>query len=128
MLLAGGLLTACNIALSSIRDLPVGSYMRRFDQQLWKSSSSLEERSDAITMRQQMLGDVIRSVVRNNSKESIVKLLGPSEDDSYFSESGRDLIYNTGPQRDSVMRIDSEWLLIWFDSSGRASRYEIRSD
>ena len=74
-----------------------------------------------------MLGDVIRKIVANGNKQEIIAKLGPSENDDYFSSSGRDLLYHMGPQRDYIS-IDSEWLLIWFDSSGRTSRYEIWSD
>ena len=75
-----------------------------------------------------MLGDVVRKVVVNGTKDNIVAQLGPSEDSEYFESTGRDLIYWTGPQRDSPFAIDSEWLLIWVDPNGRVSRYEILSD
>lgn len=119
-------LTTCNFAYA--RGLPVGSYARSFDQQAWAQPASGQHVSGDITIRQKMLGDVIHSIVQGKSKTSILTLLGPSDGSSYFSESGRDLIYHMGPQRDSFFAIDSEWLLIWFDSTGRVSRYEIWSD
>lgn len=100
----------------------------RFDQRLWAEAPSSAYVANDITNRQKMLGDVIRTVVRNNHKESIIKTLGPSEDPDYFASSGRDLIYRTGPQRDSMFAIDSEWLLLWFGADGRVSRYEVWSD
>lgn len=75
-----------------------------------------------------MLGDVVHRVVSEGTRDEIIAKLGPSEDDGYLSSSGRDVIYCTGPQRNSSFAIDNEWLLIWFDSDGHTSRYEIRSD
>lgn len=108
--------------------LPTGSFTMQFDQLLWSDSSSAAHVSGDITPRQKMLGSVVRHIVENGQKQDIIEQLGPSEDDGYFASSGRDLIYCTGPQRDSPMPIDNEWLLIWFDSSGRTARYEVWSD
>ena len=70
----------------------------------------------------------IRNVIKGGDKASIIAQLGPSEDDDYFASSGRDLIYCTGPQRDSLVRIDSERLLVWLDEQGKTEKYEIRTD
>lgn len=110
------------------RGLPTGSFVMRFDQRLWSDPSSREHISGDITPRQKMLGSVVRHIVVDGNKQDIISRLGPSEDTGYFASSRRDLIYRTGPQRDSLLGIDSEWLLIWFDSNGRTSRYEIWSD
>jgi hypothetical protein len=126
MLVAGIILTICNVACA--RGLPVGSYVRHFNPQVWAQPASNQYVPGDITLRQKMLGDVIHSIVRNKSKASIIALLGPSDGGDYFAESGRDLIYHMGPQRDSVFAIDDEWLLIWFDSTDRVSRYEVWSD
>lgn len=126
MLVAGIVLTICNVACA--RGLPVGSYVRPFNRQEWAHLASNQYVPGDMTTRQKMLGDVIHSVVRNKSKASIVALLGRSDGGEYFAESGRDLIYHMGPQRDSVFATDDEWLLIWFDSTDRVSRYEVRSD
>ena len=75
-----------------------------------------------------MLGDLVTRVLPGRNKEEIEDLLGESMETSYFRGTGRDLIYPTGPQRDSFLAIDSEWLLIWCDRKGRFERYEIRSD
>lgn len=123
--------TGIGLSVASVvyaRGLPVGSFSSPFDQELWSARSSSQYISADITARQKMLGDVIRTIVVNGNKQDILDKLGPSESDGYFSSSGRDLIYRTGPQRDSLFAIDSEWLLIWFDSTGHTSRYEIRSD
>jgi len=109
------------------RGLPTGSFARRFDQSVWMRDESSHGAGGDITNRQKMLGDVIRSVVVNGTKESITECLG-SPDSGVFSSLNPGLLYITGPQRDSFFAIDSEWLLIWFDENGRTLRYEIRSD
>lgn len=121
---------AITLSLSSsayARGLPTGSFAKEFDQQLWDKPSSSKYVNGDITERQKMLGDTVRTIVVNGSKENIIATLGQSEDDAYFSSTGRDLIYCMGPQRDSFP-VDDEWLLIWFDSDGRTTRYEIWSD
>lgn len=110
------------------RGLPTGSFVKKFDQQTWSSTTSFQYVSGDITDRQKMLGDVVRQIVANGTKGNIIDKLGTSDDCGYFASSGRDLIYCTGPQRDSPFPIDNEWLLIWFDSEGRTLRYEIWSD
>jgi hypothetical protein len=117
-------LSLCSVAYA--RGLPIGSFSKRFDKQLWAASSASRSVSGDITERQKMLGDAIRTVVVNGTKENIIATLGTT--DGYFSSSGRDLTYHTGPQRDSAFPIDDEWLSIWFDSDGRTIRYKIWSD
>ncbi len=38
------------------------------------------------------------------------------------------LIYFMGPERGGGINIDSEWLLVWLDKSGRFQRYRIVTD
>ncbi|MDD2990459.1 MAG: hypothetical protein PHI64_16080 [Zoogloea sp.] len=64
----------------------------------------------------------------NKSRDEIESMLGPSMDTPYFQSTGRDLIYATGPQRDSVFGLDSEWLLIWLDEQGAYKRHAIVTD
>lgn len=116
------------VSAAYARGLPTGSFRKPFNQQAWKTPTSSEFVRGDITERQKMLGDVVTSFVVDGDKETILAQLGPSENDVYFESSGRDLIYCTGPQRDSFFPIDNEWLLIWFDAKGLTARYEIRSD
>lgn len=55
-------------------------------------------------------------------------MLGTSLDTPYFQSTGRDLIYVTGPERDSLFSIDSEWLLIWVDENGIYKRHAVVTD
>ena len=75
-----------------------------------------------------MLADVVQRLP-GRSRAEIESLLGPGLDTFYFKSTGRDLIYVTGPCRDSpVGPIDSEWLLIWLDENGVYERHSIAID
>jgi len=108
--------------------LPTGSHLREFDPVLWQQPGATKLGTGDITPRQTMLGDVVTHVLPGRSRQDIEKSLGPTPESPYFRSTGRDLIYLLGPERDSFHRIDSEWLLIWLDGSGRFQRYEIRKD
>ncbi|MEJ2323435.1 MAG: hypothetical protein P8Y77_01360 [Nitrospirota bacterium] len=107
--------------------LPSGSDGMPFNPAIWKLPESCAFVGDDITPRQKMLKDVVESLP-GKTREEIESLLGPSLDTPYFQSTGRDLIYMLGPQRDSFFGIDSEWLLIWVDGSGRFLKYRIAVD
>ena len=108
--------------------LPSGSQLRDFDSAIWQNPGSSEYTADDITPRQKMLGDVVARVLPGRDRGQLEAFLGPSLETTYFARSGRDMIYILGPMRDSLIPLDSEWLLIWLDPSGRFARYEIASD
>ena len=109
-------------------DLPSGSHLLSFESARWKAGGSdVPERGD-ISIRQKMLGDVVKKVLPGRDRSALEDLLGPSLDTPYFAGTGRDMIYRLGMERDSMFGIDSEWLLIWLDDSGRFERYEVRND
>ncbi len=117
--------TAANAAYS--RGLPMGSFAKSFDEQAWIDPQSSEYVPGDITPCQKMLGDVIVSIVRNGTREEIIAQLGyPIV--GRLSGADVDTTYCTGPERVSFMRIDSEWLSIWFDESGHVTRWEVWSD
>jgi hypothetical protein len=109
------------------RGLPTGSFVRPFDRGAWNGVHATLTGND-ISDRQKMLGDVVRHILPGKSRAQIEALLGPSEQTEYFCETGRDLIYMTGEERDSIFAIDNEWLLIWLDGSGRYVRSEVVTD
>jgi len=110
------------------RELPTGSHILRFDRALWLDERSSHYVEGDITPRQKMLGAVVTQVLPRLTRGEIEGLLGPSLDTPYFRETGRDLIYVTGAERDSMFGIDSEWLLIWLDENDRFKKYEIATD
>ena len=111
-----------------VGDLPTGSFTLRFDTAGWQESKSAEYVIGDITPRQKMLGDVVSHILPGRNHTEIEQLLGPSLRTPYFEETGRDLIYVLGPHRNSFIRIDSEWLLVWLDKSGQFQRYAIYTD
>lgn len=115
------------IDIGLARRLPVGSFVRPFDATIWRQSGSTEVQGGDITERQKMLGSVIRDVVQNGDRATIIKKLGPSEDTNDFSGLGPELVYVLGSER-GFIPIDDEWLLIWFDHAGHTRRYEVTTD
>ena len=75
-----------------------------------------------------MLGDLVEKNVIGKNRKEIIAMLGEPSKRMDPDGSGPSLSYPTGIERGSYMRIDSEWLLINFDSSGIANRYSIGVD
>lgn len=117
------------IALASIlpNTLPTGSYDSPFNRALWLDPGFATDPPGQATPRQKMLAAVIAQLP-HKSRSEIETMLGPSMNTPYFQSTGRDLIYATGPQRDSVFGLDSEWLLIWLDEHGTYKRHTIATD
>ena len=109
------------------RPLPAGSDLLTFNSQTWKKESSTEW-NNGVSVREQMLNDVITKILPAKSKEEIVELLGPSLETNYFKSIEKDFIYYLGPQRDGLINIDSEWLLLWLDENGMYKKYQIVND
>jgi hypothetical protein len=108
--------------------LPSGSHLLRFDSGQWTDMASSDSVGGDISVRQKMLGDVVSNVLPGRDRRELEEMLGQSLETSYFAKSGRDLIYLLGRERDSMFGVDSEWLLIWLDGSGRFERYQVWTD
>ncbi len=108
--------------------LPSGSHLLTFDSAQWKDEAASESAGGDISVRQKMLGDVVNNVLPGRDRRELEEMLGPSLDTPYFANTGRDLIYLLGRERDSMFGVDSEWLLIWLDGSGRFERYQVSTD
>jgi len=63
--------------------------------------------------------------VHGLTRAELLTLLGPSDQIGKWRDW--DLVYWLGPER-GFMRIDSEWLVVKFDSSGRVASYRIVRD
>jgi hypothetical protein len=109
-------------------ELPSGSHLLTFESAKWRDDASSQAAGEDISARQKMLGDVVRNVLPGRDRRQLEEMLGPSLETPYFASSGRDLIYVLGRERDSMFGVDSEWLLIWLDGSGRFERYEVWTD
>ncbi|MFN4115350.1 MAG: hypothetical protein ACK4F7_02480 [Inhella sp.] len=129
-IVAGGLLALliCVLLLRWLpAALPTGSDRLRLDAAAWQAPRAIDAKAGQPSPRQAMLADLLPRLA-GKSRAELEALLGPSLKSGYFVASGRDLIYFTGPQRDSPFGIDSEWLLIWLDGNGRYQRHAIVND
>ncbi len=124
LLLALLILSGC----SRTNELPSGSDLKQFDYLIWEEKSSMQADENAISERQMMLKDLVKNVLPGKTKDEIEHLLGESLETAYFKSIDKDMIYYLGPQRDAFMNIDSEWLLIWLDESGKFKTYRVVND
>lgn len=129
LLLSFVIVTPATLALHRYlpRPLPTGSDLKPFDPVVWKTSSSTDW-TEGISIREKMLKDVVENILPGKSREEIETLLGPSLKTRYFASANKDLIYYLGPERDGLLNIDSEWLLIWLGKDGKFARYRIAND
>jgi hypothetical protein len=124
--LSGGGLLGFGIAVGLAHGTHFLYNHQRFNADVWRNPHSAGHVSYDLTPRQRMLDDVIENVLPGSTQVEIEELLGASRNTNYFSESGCDLIYVLGPERGPG--VDLEWLLVWFDDSGKFERYEIATD
>jgi hypothetical protein len=87
---------------------------RRFEASAWRDSA--QAYSDA-AVRGCMVDDLLaRRELLGRSRAEVVALLGEPRRTDYFREY--DLVYWLGPER-GLMSVDSEWLVLRLDRSGR---------
>ena len=122
------LLLHVELACARKTSLPAGPGKRALDSVVWKAEASTSPRQYAVSVREEMLKDVVLRVLPGRSRAEIEDLLGPPLETPYFKGLGHDLIYFMGPERGGGISIDSEWLLVWLDKSGRIPRYRIVTD
>lgn len=122
------ILAVVQLLFAYSRHLPKGSHESPFDDVLWRSTQGLEQNEAGITRRQKMLGDLVDKNLLGKSRAEVITLLGEPSTKMDPDGAGPALSYPTGFERDSYIRIDSEWLLIYFNSAGKVIRYEIGVD
>lgn len=108
--------------------LPESSYELSFNSEEWKKEDSTHFSDSGVTIRQQMLGDLINKHLAGKNRQQLIDLLGQSSEKMDPDGSGPSLSYPTGPQRDSYFAIDYEWLIIKFDSSNEYESFYLASD
>lgn len=108
--------------------LPDGSYELPFNDVRWRSGESLESDDNQITLRQKMLGDLVENHLIGRERNEVMTMLGEPSTKMDPDGEGSAMSYPTGFERSSYMRIDSEWLLIEFDLSGKSIKYSIGVD
>jgi hypothetical protein len=115
ILLLAGLSTFAAVHYWKTRPLP-------FDRAVWNA-----EAKDIDDFRRHRMADWLLKQRRlvGMSRAEIVSMLGDPTETSHFREY--ELVYVLGNER-GWMSIDSEWLLMRLDSSGRVSIAEIGRD
>jgi len=74
-----------------------------------------------------MVDDLVESGrLDRKTRDEVYALLGTPPETSYFSDW--DAVYWLGPERNYILRIDSEWLVIRFDGNSIVSEYQLVSD
>jgi len=87
-----------------------------FDPNAWKNAVGAQSE-----LRNKMLRDLLaKHNIVGMSKHEVIELLGePERKDRFSSASGEsDFNYNLGPETESFIPIDSDWLTIKFKEDG----------
>lgn len=94
-----------------------------FDSKTWKD---LEQTNQAPYVRRPMADELLEQrALHGKTRAEVLDMLGEPTESEYFADW--DVVYWLGPQR-GFMAIDSEWLVIRFDESGRVSEAKIATD
>lgn len=95
-----------------------------FDSQKWLAAINEIE---IPTTRQRMIDDIRKNVLTLDiTAEEIEAIFGKSDTDSKYQSY--DFVYYLGPERDSYIAIDSDWLCIMLDEHGHFAQADIRTD
>ena len=94
-----------------------------FDERIWRDSAST---NGPLALRGCMVDDLLKSrSLRGQTRTSIVALLG---EPAAPSRRGRfDLVYWLGPER-NPFGVDSEWLVVRLDATGRVVSSGLTTD
>lgn len=111
------------------RPLPSGSHHLEFDREAWSAKGATDYVTHEVTPRQKMLGSLVDQLTPQMDRTEIEEWLGPPAPPGYpHGADGSDLHYFTGLERDGMIGLDGEWLLIYLDENGKYSRYRIYTD
>jgi len=95
----------------------------RFDTAVWHDRARARS-TEAV--RGCIVDDLLdRIKLRGRTRAEVVALLGEPPPTDYFTNF--DLVYWLGPER-GLISIDSEWLVIKLDQSGRVSQARLVTD
>jgi hypothetical protein len=100
------------------------AHRAKFESAGWSSES--RDQTSLWPTRLRMIDDLVASKRLDGlQRGDVTALLGPADKTDYFTDW--DLVYWLGPER-GLIRIDSEWLVLRFDESGRVAEYRVARD
>ena len=118
---AGGPILGTLYYLSGLENY---THQAHFDSNAWRNRTL--DGDPMWPTRLRMVDDLMkRHLLDGRSREQVESLLGPGRPSHQFAAG--DLIYCLGPER-SFFRIDSECLVIRFDTSARVKNYRLVTD
>jgi hypothetical protein len=126
--LAALALSTLALVVSAWLWLRSASPMSRCDDRAFTSAKWLDSTAafGPKAIRGCLVDDLLRKhPLRGRSRSEVIALLGQPRRTDYFREY--DLVYWLGPER-SPISIDSEWLVVRFNSTGRVSQYGLITD
>ena len=101
------------------------AHRRSFDATLWRAPRTDDDPQWPVRLR--MVDDLIQSKRLDGlTRREVDSLLGPRDDTDTWRDW--DLVYRLGPQRRGMFRIDSEWLVVRFDTQSRVAAYRLVGD
>ena len=124
MLVPIGLIATAVVYLSLAPRQENYAHRTKFEPAGWSSES--RDQTSGWPTRLRMIDDLVASRRLDGlQRGDVTALLGPADQTEYFK--GWDLVYWLGPERGWI-RIDSEWLVLRLDGSGRVAEYRIVRD
>lgn len=107
------------LGCSSQSEAPVS----KFDSKSWKDPAQFDQEPfPRRTMADDLVGD---RALQGKTRAEVIELLGEPTQTEYFRDW--DVVYWLGPQR-GFLAMDSEWLVIRLDESGRVREAKITTD
>ena len=96
-----------------------------FDAHAWRTNTADAGREWPTRLR--MVDSLMdRRLLDGLTRAQVVELLGPADGTAKWREW--DLVYQLGPERNALFRIDSEWLVIRLDARGAVTSYRLVAD
>ena len=94
---------------------------QEFDPVIWRDEVQIQK-GVGLKMADQLIA---QDKLHGLTRAEVVELLGEPPATQYFKD--QDLVYRLGPER-SFISIDSEWLVLHLDATGRVRDYRIVRD
>ncbi|GGA67728.1 hypothetical protein [Ornithinibacillus halotolerans] len=110
------------VAITLVGIVAIAAYFLFFNQDKFSSERWKNEPKE----RGEMVDDFISTYgIIGMDKAEIMELLG--EPENVYFEDPKNIVYYLGDEP-SMIKIDSYWLIIWFNEDNEAVDYELKTD